>query len=186
MAVEAVLRFRKIQETEDKDRGVFVRWEKVLEHYKGHTEEARDFVARRQREKGGTSRCRNDPAIETYLLFGEQEKTIRTKTLEDVALECGCDAAVAVDLMRAMDQGQQVGSVQAAGQQSLPGASDPPAPPQNKPPKKARVAKEKPAGTNMEELKPEDADVAAFVNIWVKSSTDAQGVCTSISAQLRG
>ena len=80
----------------------------MLEHYKGHTEEARDFVARRQREKGGTSRCRNDPAIETYLLFGEQEKTIRTKTLEDVALECGCDAAVAVDLMRAMDQGQQV------------------------------------------------------------------------------
>ena len=55
-----------------------MRWEKVLEHYKGHTEEARDFVARRQREKGGTSRCRNDPAIETYLLFGEQEKTIRT------------------------------------------------------------------------------------------------------------
>ena len=38
----------------------------------------------------------------------------------------------------------------------------------------------------MEELKPEDADVAAFVNNWVKSSTDAQGVCTSISAQLRG
>ena len=48
-----------------------------------------------------TSTDRNDGS-ETFLLFSEQSRSITHKGLEEISAECGVEAAVAVDLMRAM------------------------------------------------------------------------------------
>ena len=53
-AVEAVMQFTRASEVEDKDSGVYVDWEGVLEHFKNDLPKAKDFVIRRRGETHGT------------------------------------------------------------------------------------------------------------------------------------
>ena len=60
------------------------RWlsfDKVLDHYKGRKVSADTVVERRRRESKGTSTDINDPDLETFLLYGDQSREVKTTTL---------------------------------------------------------------------------------------------------------
>ena len=131
--LEACMRFKRTREEVDKDEGKYVSYAKVLDHYKGCKVSADALVERRRRESKGTSTDRNDPDVETFLLYGDQSREVKTTTLaacliidacmhvrlcvrvcnswlswfvkfqEEISFEMGCDASAAFDLMKAME-----------------------------------------------------------------------------------
>ena len=102
-------------------------------------------------------------------------------------MEVGCEGSVALDLMKRMTS---AGSTPIAE----PGTSSAPPTPagtvegeaDNKKRKRSSaVKKQKQNGSQLEMIAEED-DPVAFLQAWVKASTDAQGVCTTVSAQQLG
>ena len=107
-------------------------------------------------------------------------------------MEVGCEGSVALDLMKRMTSATHV----AAGSTPIaePGTSSAPPTPagtvegedDNKKRKRnSAVKKQKQNGSQLEMIAEED-DPVAFLQAWVKASTDAQGVCTTVSAQQLG
>ena len=56
MALEAISRFTRSSEEEDKDAGEYLCWEDLLAQYGGDTVKAHDLAKRRKSEPNGTFR----------------------------------------------------------------------------------------------------------------------------------
>ena len=104
----------------------------------------------------------------------------------------GCEGSVALDLIKRMTSATHV----AAGSTPIaePGTSSAPPTPagtvegeddSEKRKRNSAVKKQKQNGFQLEMIAEED-DPVAFLQAWVKASTDAQGVCTTVSAQQLG
>ena len=81
LALEAALRFKRVCEETNQDKGQYIRWQAVLEKHGGDVQKSTDFVRRRRCEQKGTSTCRNS-SEETFLWFEPQERTLKQTSLD--------------------------------------------------------------------------------------------------------
>jgi len=193
-ALEACLRMRRTQEERSHDAGKYVVWTSVLDHFGGDVQKASVLVQKRRRENKGTSTNRNT-GEETFLLFAEEERSFTTTSIEDVCMDVGADPATAANLMARM-----TANAGASGASALP----PPLPDNSaendkdkdatkpreeaddnkKPQKKKPIKREKPVGSQLETIVPDQTDPAKFLQCWIAAAGEVAGHCTKIQAEL--
>ncbi|CAE7849471.1 unnamed protein product, partial [Symbiodinium necroappetens] len=85
------------------DTGDYVTWDAILSHFGGDINKSIAFAERRRGEHKGTKRDRNDPSVEKFLLWKDATVTERRKTIDEVCIDVGCNAADVEQLLSAMD-----------------------------------------------------------------------------------
>ncbi|CAE7209651.1 unnamed protein product [Symbiodinium sp. CCMP2456] len=97
LALEAVLRYKRQQEEEQKDEGLYYPWSEIVDFHSGDLEKATSFAEMRRRQARGTSWDRNDPTVETLLKYDE------------ISCDIGCDPRYAASLMESFEKGNVIG-----------------------------------------------------------------------------
>ncbi|CAE7212524.1 unnamed protein product, partial [Symbiodinium sp. CCMP2456] len=103
LELEAAVQMKVIRETEEVDTGDYVTWDAILSHFGGDINKSIAFAERRRGEHKGTKRDRNDPSVEKFLLWKDATVTERRKTIDEVCIDVGCNAADVEQLLSAMD-----------------------------------------------------------------------------------
>ncbi|CAE7348719.1 unnamed protein product [Symbiodinium sp. CCMP2592] len=181
LALECALRFKRQREEIDKDEGEYYPWADILKFHEMDSAKALAFITRRRAELRGTSVDRNDPEVETFLYYSRQSRSLINRTIDEIAIELGCDAQYASSICEMLEtSGNAKGPAGALPPPNSPALGDN-TPPESAPKNGKHGGKNGKAGQPLEVLESQGAligliQAAAYVEAFKKHTRVANGL----------